>query len=249
MIQTRMPVQSYCHDILYAVLLVMLRTGASIKDITAITAAVLAAAKSQLHEKPNADPALSVVVAGVLHTWHHDRRYLDRHAVPRPLKLGSSRISFASLVRAENKQVDVTGVVAAMKRLKLVRRLADGRYRPTTRLATIQDLDPVLAEHVCHSLGRLLMTVSNNTRRGSNGLRLIERSAQVHDLPYAKLSEFRDFANAQGEAFVSSMNDWLESRRARNGARVRSRVAQAGIHLFAFADKTPHPRKARPSVR
>lgn len=249
MLQARMPIQSYCHDILYAVLLVMLRTGASIKDITAITSAVLASAERQLHTTPKADPALSVVVAGVLHTWHHDRCYLDRDAVPRPLKLNSSRHSLASLVRSENRQVNVTDVVAAMKRLKLIRRLTDGRYRPTTRLATIQELDPVLAEHVCHSLGRLLMTVSNNTRSKVSGLRLIERSAQVHDLPQNKLSEFRDFANAQGEAFVSSMNDWLESRRARNGSRARSSVAQAGIHLFAFTDQTPKQRRSRPSAR
>lgn len=249
MSQTRMPIQSYCHDILYAVLLVMLRTGTSIKDITAIISAVLAAAERQLHAPPKADPALSVVVAGVLHTWHHDRRYLDRDAVPRPLKLSSSRNSLASLIRSENRQIEVTDVVAAMRRLKLIRQLTDGRYRPTTRLATIQELDPVLAEHVCHSLGRLLMTVSNNTRCRTNGQRLIERSAQVYDLPQSKLSEFRSFANAQGEAFVSNMNDWLESRRARNGTRVRSNVAQAGIHLFAFLDQAPRQRKSRPSVR
>jgi len=244
-----MPVQSYCHDILHAVLLVMLRTGMSIKDITAITAAVLAAAKDQLHTKPKSDPALSAVVAGALHTWHHDRRFLDRHAKPLPLKLDSGRHSLASLVRSESREVEPKDVVTAMKRLKLVRRVAGGRYRPTTRLATIQELDPVLAEHVCQSLGRLLMTVSNNTRSRTNGLRLIERSAQVHDLPRSRLGEFRDFANTQGEAFVSSMNDWLESRRARNGEWTKLRTAQAGVHLFAFADQATTPRKPRASLR
>lgn len=247
--RTPMPVQSYCHDILYAVLLVMLRTGTSIKDITAITAAVLAAAEAQLQIKPKEDPALSAVVAGVLHTWHHDRRFLDRRAKPLPLKLDAGRPSLASLVRSESSKIEPGDVVTAMKRLKLVRRLAGGRYRPTTRLAKIQELDPVLAEHVCHSLGRLLMTVSNNTRRSRSGLRLIERSAQVQDLPQSRLGEFRDFANTQGEAFVSSMNDWLESRRARNGARTKARVTQAGVHIFAFADQSPMSRRPRAPLR
>lgn len=249
MTQSHVPIQTYCHDILYAVLLVMLRTGASVKDITAITAAVLAAAKSNLHENRPADPALSVVVAGVLHRWHHDRLFLDRNAVPRPLSPHSSRHSLLSLVRRENSQVDAMDVVTAMRRLKLIRRHRDGRFSPTTRVATIQELDPVLAEHVCHSLGRLLLTVSNNTRNGTNGQRLIERSAQVHDLPRNKLGEFRDFANIQGETFVGSVNDWLESRRARNSASGRSKVTHAGIHLFAFVDPLPKPQKSRLATR
>jgi hypothetical protein len=247
--RSHVPIQTYCHDILYAVLLVMLRTGASVKDITAITAAVLAAAKSNLRENRSADPALSVVVAGVLHRWHHDRNFLDFNAVPRPLAADSGRCSLVSLVRRENRKVNATSVVNAMRRLKLIRRHRDGRYRPTTRVATIQELDPVLAEHVCHSLGRLLLTVSNNTRHGTNGQRLIERSAQVHDLPRSQLREFRDFANVQGETFVSSINDWLEARRARNTENSRSRTAHAGIHLFAFVDPPPKSQRFRAAMR
>jgi len=247
--KSQVPIQSYCHDILYAVLLVMLRTGASVKDITATTAAVLAAAKSNLNASRSADPALSVVVAGVLHRWHHDRRFLDRSASPRSLSPDSGRNSLTRLIRSENQKINVTDVVAAMRRLKLIRRHKDGHYRPTTRVATIHELDPVLAEHVCHSLGRLLLTVSNNTRHDANGQRLIERSAQVHDLPRNKLGEFRDFANVQGETFVNSMNDWLESRRARDGENERSKVTHAGVHLFAFVDPISKRQSPRLTTR
>lgn len=236
---------SYYQDILYAVFLVMLRAGISTQDTSALANAVLTAAHNQLRAKKPENPRLSVIVAGVLHTWHHKRRYVDACGKPRALALTVGRRSVASLVRSEDKRIEVSAAISAMKRLKLIRRAANGHYFPTTRFATIRELDPVLAEHVCHSLGRLLATVSNNTQEGMIATRLIERSAQVQDLPRRKLAEFRDFANSQGELFVSSVNDWLESRRASNGRRKHAKISRAGVHVFAFSEPVKSSRGVR----
>jgi hypothetical protein len=56
----------------------------------------------------------------------------------------------------------------------------------------------------------------------------------VKQLPQKKLQEFRDFTNQQGEVFIDSVNDWLESHNTLDTAKRRLNTTEAGIHVFAF---------------
>ncbi|MBV6415875.1 MAG: hypothetical protein CMLOHMNK_00398 [Steroidobacteraceae bacterium] len=235
---------AYFHDILYAVFTVLLRAGVSAKRIANISGEALEAAHAREYSKAPEDPHLSEVVASALHAWHHNRDFTDKYGEPKALHFKSKAPSLASLIMREDRRARPLDVVNAMKRLRLIRRTRDRRYRPSGRVAAIHALDPVLAEHVCHSLGRMLTTVSANTGSSRTNARFIERSAQVQDLPREKLREFRDFANSQGEIFISSINDWLEARRSRNGKVAKSRTTRAGVHVFAFAEPVNASRKA-----
>jgi len=91
------------------------------------------------------------------------------------------------------------------------------------------------------SINRLVATLLHNTatsRRGAD--RLIERNALVTDLPEEKLKEFILFSREQGAALVTTLNDWLENRRASVEGMNQStqRTVSAGIHVFAFSDET-----------
>lgn len=229
-------VHSYFRGILHAVSFVMLRSGISPQEVTAISNAALALAQDQLSTRSEQVPRLSVIVAGALHSWHHRRAFLNTRGKPRALSLRRGQMSVAALIRNEDSHANVPDVISAMKRLHLLTRTRGGLFLPTSQLATIIRLDPILAEHVCHSLGRLLATVSQNTQATKEERRLIERSAQVQDLPRRKLAEFREFANMQGELFVRTINDWLESRRVQDSSGTRRQVARAGVHVFAFSE-------------
>ncbi|MGE0435578.1 MAG: DUF6502 family protein [Steroidobacteraceae bacterium] len=176
-----------------------------------------------------------MAVSSLLHTWHHQANYVDKHGQPKPLRQNGSKWSLARLVKCEDSRIEPHDAIRALKRLRLIRRTTNGQFLPTGRIATIRALDPVLAEHVCHSLGRLLDTVNKNTCSSAPRARLIERSAQVQDLPRHKLEEFRAYANSQGEIFVSNINDWLEARRPRS-SNITRRTARAGVHVFAFTE-------------
>ncbi len=229
-------VHLYFRGILHAAFLVMLRSAISTQEVKAISNAALALAQDQLNVRPDQVPRLSVIVAGTLHSWHHRRLFLNSRGRPRALSLRRGQMSVAALIRTEDSRASVPDVISAMKRLHLLRRTRGGLFLPTSQLATIMRLDPILAEHVCHSLGRLLATVSQNTQASKEEKRLIERSAQVQDLPRRKLAEFREFANMQGELFVRTINDWLESRRVQDTSGTRRQVARAGVHVFAFSE-------------
>ncbi|MGE0580854.1 MAG: DUF6502 family protein [Steroidobacteraceae bacterium] len=235
-------IPSYFCGILHAVYLVMLRSGLSKQGVAAISNVAQAEASNQLRSKAIDDPHLSEVIASALHSWYHRRIYLSAQGKPRALSLRNGNRSLASLIRGEDDKIEASKVLMAMKRLQLLRKTKAGLYLPTRRFATIARLDPVLAEHVCNSLGRLLSTVNFNIRESKSDARFIERSAQVQDLPRHRLDEFRDFANAQGEVFVSTINDWLESRRASSTRGVRVGKARAGVHVFAFSERVPSQR-------
>lgn len=237
MAKSKMRLAKYHEVILYSVLLSLMRGGASITSIQTATAKYIEKARKSYHLEYLEDTNISTAVATALHAWHHKRRYLNpTSGKPLPLAKTGTGSTLRSLILSETPQVDVQAVIEALSRLGFLSRTKLGKYLPKKRYATIEALDPVLAEHVCATLERLLSTVQHNTRTGRRGARYIERSAQVFDLPENLLPDFRSFANAQGEVFVGAINDWLESRRSRNRLANRTKSVRAGVHLYAFAE-------------
>lgn len=229
-------VEIYFHDLLQTIYSAMLAAQIPMREIVTTSSHAFETARVRYRSNAPEDPLVSEAIASVLHAWHHNRAYTDAHGCPKALHRANTRPSLVHLIKHEDGRVPPDEVIAAMIRLRLIRRTRDGKLRPVGRIATVRTLDPVLAEHVCQSLSRMLVTVNRNTCESEIETRLIERSAQVQDLPKQKLREFREFVNSQGEIFINSMNDWLESRRSRSSSVARSRITRAGIHIFAFAE-------------
>jgi hypothetical protein len=53
-------------------------------------------------------------------------------------------------------------------------------------------------------------------------------------LPRHKLQAFREFTNQQGEAFIDTIDDWLETNNIGRNTKSKSRAREAGVHVFAF---------------
>lgn len=237
MARSQMQLAKYHEVILFSVLLSLMRGGASITSIQNAAAKYIEKARKAYDLECLDDTNISTAVATALHAWHHKRRYLNpASGKPLPLAKFGKGSTLRSLILSEAPHVDAQAVIEALSRLGFLSRTKSGKYLPKKRYATIDALDPVLAEHVCATLGRLLTTVQHNTRTRQRGARYIERSAQVFDLPKDLLPDFRRFANAQGEIFVGAMNDWLESRRSRSRIADRTKSVRAGVHLYAFAE-------------
>lgn len=237
MAKSQMQLAKYHEVILFSVLLSLMRGGASITSIQTAAAKYIEKARKAYNLECLDDTNTSTAVATALHAWHHKRRYLNPvSGKPLPLAKSGKGSTLRSLILSETPHVDAQAVIEALSRLGFLSKTKSSKYLPKKRYATIDALDPVLAEHVCATLGRLLSTVQHNTRTRHRGARYIERSAQVFDLPQALLPDFRKFANAQGEIFVGAMNDWLESRRSGSRVADRAKSVRAGVHLYAFAE-------------
>jgi hypothetical protein len=123
--------------------------------------------------------------------------------------------------------------VAEFKSLRLIKPAGKGLYLPTNIAGRIRTDHPILLEHLANSVVRLLSTARQNTKSKSDKT-FIERFVHVPDLKLSKVSEFRDFSNQQAAAFLSTIDDWLESNRVIHKRGKKEKSIAAGVHAFAF---------------
>jgi hypothetical protein len=173
----------------------------------------------------------------VLDRWHRSRTYTTDSATPRAIPLLGRAPSVEALVRSENARVDCAEFARRLKSLGFLIRAEGGRYRPAARIAVVAGLSPLIQEYVARSSSTLLQTIRHNISRPRRSQKLIERFAEVPDLPAGDEVAFRRFSTEQGWAMLDRMNDWLESRRAQRNTKRRGRTVRAGVHLYAYVHR------------
>jgi hypothetical protein len=133
---------------------------------------------------------IDAVYALVLHRWHRDPRLVTELGEPLPIRLFGRHPSVESLVRSERPKSSARKIALSMKDAGLVIKEGPTKYRPTSRIARFPPLHPSLVEHVSSSITRLLDTVAQNAARKDSSVKLIERYAQVPDLPNTEIQNF-----------------------------------------------------------
>jgi hypothetical protein len=178
------------------------------------------------------------VSAHLLRLWHRDARYITRSdSAPRPLLLIKGKNSLRSLIRTLDPSADALEVLRNMKMVGLIRKTKGGRYLPTTNATVIPGLHPWATEHAARSVIRLVSTVFRNANREGNDPALLERYSYVPDLSPEEGRNFADFSRSQGQAYLDTLDDWLEQRRIRETAlarRSRGRGIAAGVHVITY---------------
>jgi hypothetical protein len=194
--------------------------------------------RSKLSASSAADSATTLAAAALtLDAWHRNRRYMVG-TEPRAIPLRGPAPSVESLIRSQGAAGNAQALARQLKALGLIVRTTRNLYKPSDRMALVKGLDPVIQQYVARSSSTLLATIRHNTSRAANSSRLIERFAEVPNLPRTHVAEFRRFAQTQGCAFLRTLNDWLESRRARTPRARASRTVRAGVHLYAYVQQT-----------
>jgi hypothetical protein len=223
--------------LLSAVLEYLALGGATKMDLKALTAQAL----SELTFKRIAgrkvfmgDSTDSVTSATAIQRWYIERRLTTSDGSPKPLRLLGPAPSVESLLRRGKSATPARSIAAELLKLKLLKRTRKGEYLPTGRHIIIHRHHPFTYEQPARTMVRLLRTVGQNASVNSSKEVLIERCARVKQLPQKKLQEFRDFTNQQGEVFIDSVNDWLESHNTGEVSKRKSNVTEAGVHVFAF---------------
>jgi hypothetical protein len=223
-------------DILTSIFELMLVSGATKDSILELVRKSLAKAAKSHRGKPTNRQAGLLTAALVLDAWHRNRRYIDSNADPKAIPLLGSAPSVQALIRAERPQMNAALIAKSLVSMRLVIRVGKNLYRPADRVAVISRLNPLVQQHVARSMSGLLQTIKNNVTGSNKSNRLIERFAEVPDLPSTRRKEFREFTRTQGWVFLKNMNDWLELRRARRNSKRAARTVTAGVHLHAYID-------------
>ena len=236
----------YYQKLLTAVFEFMLIGGMRSPEILKIAVRALGVADVE-KSLPKPSKGVDLAFAGmILDAWHRNRRYLDDRGRPKPLPLLGRSPSVEALVRAEHVADDPLELVRRLKSLKLIVRSGKERYRPANRFAVVAEPNSLVQQHAVRSLSTLLKTIKDNLAETQSSRGLIERTAEVPDLPIKYVAEFRDFARSQGWALLSTLNDWLELRRARGKMGRPRETIGAGVHLFAYLD---NPKRRRSNLK
>jgi hypothetical protein len=212
----------------------MFACGLTREDILAIATKALDKAKVARGDVgKDLLPGGLATAALVLDAWHRDPRYLTSSARPRAVRLLGPAPSVEALVRAQPGRHRAASLARRLKSQRLVVPFGTELYKPASDVALLSAFDPLAIQHVARSLSMLLETIRQNLAGHRTSPRLIERIAEVPDLPLQHVHAFRKFTQAQGWMLLRTVNDWLEARRSRDPIQRRQAV-RAGIHVHTY---------------
>ena len=224
--------------ILAAIFDLMLTGGVQSRDLLAICTRALKHAVTRVRLGQRGETGGLLIAALVLDAWHRDRRYINARAVPRAVRLLGPAPSVEALIRLQQGRRDAANVARRLRALRLVVPCRGSLYKPTSDVAVISAHDPLVLQHAAKALSTLLETVGQNVSGSRNLAPLIERIAEVPDLPRKHITAFQKFTQIQGRTFLRTVNDWLESRRARRSGA--NGTVRAGIHTYAYVASKRH---------
>jgi hypothetical protein len=222
-------------NVLTAVFELMLNSGFRANDLLPECARSLRRAETRVRSLSRNESGGLAIAALVLDAWHRDRRYLRADGTPKGVRLYGNAPSVEALIRLQSGRRNPSDVVRRLEAFRLVVPNGRGLYKPSSDVAVISGNSPVASQHAARALSTLLETVGQNVSGARRLAPLIERVAEVPDLPREQVKAFRKFTQLQGRMFLRTVNDWLESRRARRPSGQRSsRTVRAGIHTYAY---------------
>lgn len=172
--------------------------------------------------------------------WQRSPNYLDEEGQPVPLRARGPAPSLEALFRAGKiEKYFELGGLKHLQQSGLVRRTKNGQYVPRSEAMIVPTLTPEIVEVLAKTINRLLFTALQNTAIGDRkAIRLIERVTAVPNFPKKDLMAFKQFAMEQGGVLITTVNDWLETRRAKQrSSAMRKEPLTAGLHVFAFIEK------------
>lgn len=228
-------VESDYLGVLVAILDLMLKAGIPKKRLQTLFAHALHRAAVRARLSSSSETGDLMIAALVLDAWHRNRRYLDKSAEPKAIPLTGRSPSVEAMIRAQRPKKDPVEIARRLKALGLLVPAGSKRYKPSSDVAVVSRANPLVIQHTIRALSALLNTVERNV--GSRGRRvsLIERHAEVPDLPRKEVKEFQRFTQLQGKIYLRTVNDWLEARRAAKTSRRRSiPTVRAGVHTYAY---------------
>jgi hypothetical protein len=235
----------FLRQALVGLLGLMLKSGASISDVRALTHQCLDLATYEGGQTGRQKGLDIHRMASVLRAWHKETRYLMSDGTPSPLLLGG-KPGLRELINSYYPPAKVDLVFATLKRARLIRRSGSNRWLPTERHVRLSTECQETLDHVSEGVSRFIETVIHNVNSQSKVDLLFEQSCKVHRLPSSIRPAFRAFVRQQGIAFLTAIDDWLEARAATSTrSSRRTRNCSAGVFTFAYVDRQTRTRAVK----
>ena len=191
----------------------------------------------ELMEQADAEalPSKTTDATRVLSAWHQDPVFADVQGQPRVLPLEGPAPSLEALCARYASDVPVSAMYKELKRAGAVEDTPEGlrvlqRYYMPARVDAQWLIN---AGSVMRDLG---MNINHNLVADEDHPSHFMGRASSDSVPESVLPDFRDFVEAEGQAFLERVDDWLTEHQSIRGPR-RRRLNRLGVGLFLIRDE------------
>ena len=158
----------------------------------------------------------------VLSGWYQDTDFSTADGSPLPLHLNGEGSSFERLCARYAADVPVTTMLKELRHVGAVEQQPDGRVIARTRYYMPVAADPEQILRSGSVLADLGATIDHNLRRREGEPSRFERRATNTYMSPKSVPAFREFIEAEGQAFLERVDAWLSTHeQAEDGPRVR----------------------------
>lgn len=193
---------------------------------------------SRLRHQPEADVMPRPVCRPtlVLEGWHRDPDFIDANGRPAALEIDGKQESFEALARRYAPSIPHVAMVKQLRAVGAVEDLADGRVVAIKRAyvpRALSDDHISLWGSVLHDVGA---TWEHNLMRTPAQRPRFERRAVNVRVDARALPEFQNFLEAEGQAFLERIDDWLSAHESTEDPST-SRSIRLGAGVYHIGDE------------
>jgi len=212
------------------------RTNASrVSILTGLTRREVKRQRDLLEGEPAPAQSKTSNATRLLSGWFQDPDFIGDDGAPLPLTREGREASFAALHRRYGGDIPAS---AMLKELIQAGAVAEGggQLRAISRYYMPDPLDPeavIRAGSVVNDLGS---TVAWNLVRPEGAPSRIEGRATEPRVPVRRVTEFREFLEEHGQAFLELVDRWLHENRAPSDSDKKTVRLGAGVYMIENED-------------
>jgi len=170
----------------------------------------------------------------ILSAWHHEREFLDAAGRPAALSIEGNGATFTELMRRYAPALPVIAMVKELKSADAIEELGDGRVRALKRTYVPRGVSAERLRLWSSVLSDIANSIEHNYSRDDSTPARFERRALNLRVDREALPEFRRVLEAEGQAFLERMDDWLAAHEAADGAP--EQAIRLGVGVYHIED-------------
>jgi hypothetical protein len=183
-----------------------------------------------------AEPGFMSKPTQVLDGWHNDPAFLKANGKPRDLAIDRDGNEFAALVGRYAPGIPVVAMIKELTAAGAIEETKSGRLRVLERSFIPRRFSDNQINLWGSALRDLGTTLQHNVAPVAKEPPRFERRALNLDVDRQALPEFREFLEAEGQAFLERVDAWLAAHRVADQDAARSPAIRLGVGVYHIQD-------------
>jgi len=173
----------------------------------------------------------------LLSAWHHEPDFLDADGNPATLSIEGDGNTFSELMRRVAPGLPVVAMIKELKGAGAIEELPNGHLRPLNRTYVPVGLSAERLRLWTSVISDVANTIEHNYfGRGEEGPARFERRALSLCIDRDALPEFRQLLEAEGQALLERIDDWLSAHELPDADR--DDAIRLGVGIYHIQDRT-----------